>query len=109
MAIPPLPAPDCPYPHLGDGPWPCCQIYAENFPSNTDEQLGEPEKPLPGWTVQQGNAHVEPMVVCPFCDQEYRAGDIHLHTRVTHGYELAVTPENRKPHPYGKDPIHYER
>src|SRR5688572_4951920 len=94
------PDPDCPERHYGEGPWPCCQIYAENLPSNALDQLGEPPEPLPGWTVQQGNAQAGVLEICPFCEAEFPPHEIHLHTRVTHGYELVITPENRKPHPY---------
>lgn len=95
------PAPWCPYPHRGEGPWECCRIKAEDLPSNRDMQVQQFEiEPLPGWTAQQGNAHAEPMIVCAFCDGQYRLGEIHLHTREVHGYELVITPEDRKPHRY---------
>jgi hypothetical protein len=95
-----LPDPNCPWPHLGVGPWDCCRVVADNLPSNRFEALGEAEEPLPGWTVQTGNARAEPKIICPFCDDEYTVDEIHLHTRVSHGYELAISPDNRVPHPY---------
>lgn len=109
MAIPPQPDPACPYPHHGDGPWPCCQIYAENFPANRDMQVQEFEvEPLPGWTAQHGDASAIPLEVCPICGGEFRQEELHLHTRITHGYELAVDPVNRTPHPYSPTEGHVD-
>lgn len=96
-AIPPIPDPYCPGPHYGEGPWPCCQIYAENLPSNESQDDVEI---LPGWTAQQGNRQAVPLEICSSCGEEFPQNEIHLHTRVTHGYELVITPENRTPHPY---------
>jgi hypothetical protein len=105
----PTPDPLCPYPHLGEGPWECCQIFAENFPTNQGLQAGAPEDDvLPGWTAQAGNLapNVEPRVICPVCEAEYTIDEIHDHTRIAHHIELAVTADNRDPHPYKNEQDH---
>jgi len=93
------PAPWCPYPHLGEGPWECCRVKAEELPSNRFMQIRtQLVEELPGWTVQQGNAQAVPREICPECEAEFTQDEIHLHTREVHGYELVIEPHDRVPH-----------